>query len=73
MQRKVNQHNPARHGLPEKKKNSRKQCMKCENRMKEVGGPQRPVLVLAKGRSKDSAVTLSVVILPIFHERINKL
>ena len=31
------------------------------------------MLVLAKRRSKDSAVTVSVVIVQIFHERINKL
>lgn len=36
--RKINQHSLARHGLPEKKKNSRKQHTEHENRMKEVRG-----------------------------------
>ena len=41
--------------------------------MKELRESQRPMLVLAEGRMKDPAVTLSVVIVQIFHERINKL
>lgn len=37
------------------------------------GGPQRSSLVLAKRRSEDAAVTLSVATVHIFHERIDKL
>lgn len=66
-------HRPARHGLYEKEKTSRKQCKKCQNRMKKGRGTARPILVLAKRSSKDSAVTLSVVIVQICHEKTNKL
>ncbi|ELK35441.1 40S ribosomal protein S24 [Myotis davidii] len=63
----------ARHGLYEKKKTSRKQRKERKNRMKKARGLQRPLLVLANRRSKDSSVTLSMMVVQIFHERINKL
>lgn len=52
------------------KKISKKQQMECEKRMK--------VRMMAKAkvgakRSEDSAMTSSVVIVPIFHERINNM
>ena len=40
---------------------------------RKSGRLQRPLLVLAKRRNKDSSVTVSAVIVQIFHERINKL
>ncbi|CAK7308710.1 40S ribosomal protein S24 [Vulpes lagopus] len=75
-------HRLARHGLYEKKKlqeNSRKER---KNRMKKVratakasvGAGKKEVSWRLDNRgSKDSAVALSVVIVQIFHERINKL
>ncbi|KAF3831769.1 hypothetical protein GH733_000581, partial [Mirounga leonina] len=63
-------HRLERYGLYEKKYTSRKKQKECKNGMK-TGGLQKPMLVLAK-RDEDSAVTLSVVIVQIFHERINK-
>ncbi|XP_006834005.1 PREDICTED: 40S ribosomal protein S24-like [Chrysochloris asiatica] len=51
-------HRLARHGLYKKKKTSRKQHKERKNRMKKVGGLQRPMLVLAKRRNKYSAVTV---------------
>ena len=64
-------HGLARRGLCEKT-TWRKQQQERKDRMKKVGGLQRPVLVLAR-RSEDSPVILSVVVVQIFRERINKL
>lgn len=63
-------HGLANHGLYKKKKTSTAQQKECKKRMEQSGGLQRPMLVLVK-RSQDSAVTM--VIVQIFHERINKL
>ncbi|XP_027386377.1 40S ribosomal protein S24 isoform X1 [Bos indicus x Bos taurus] len=75
-------HRLARHGLYEKKKTSRKQRKERKNRMKKVRGTAKANVGAGKKevswrldnrRSKDSAVTVSVVIVQIFHERENKL
>ena len=72
-------HRLARHGLHEKKKTSRKQQKEHKNRMKKVRDSKNHCWCWQKEvswrldnrRSKDSVVT--VVIMQIFHERINKL
>ncbi|KAI5947890.1 40S ribosomal protein S24 [Manis javanica] len=68
-------HRLARHGLYEKKKTSKKQQKEHKNRMKKVRetakaniGAGKVSWRLDNRRSKDSAVTLSVVIVQIFHE-----
>ncbi|XP_045846681.1 40S ribosomal protein S24-like [Meles meles] len=74
-------HRLARHGLYEEKKTSRKQQKERKNRMKKVRGTAKVNVGAGKKVSwrldnrwsKDAAVALSVVIVQIFHERINKL
>uniref|UniRef100_A0A8C6BIZ7 Small ribosomal subunit protein eS24 n=1 Tax=Monodon monoceros TaxID=40151 RepID=A0A8C6BIZ7_MONMO len=80
-------HRLARHGLYEKKNISRKQRKECKNRMKKVRGTAKdnvgagdeemkcPAVSwrLGSRRNKDSAVIVSLVIVQIFHERVNKL
>ncbi|XP_034527902.1 40S ribosomal protein S24-like [Ailuropoda melanoleuca] len=79
-------HRLARHDPYEKKKTSRKQLKENKNRMKKVRGTAKANVGAGKKkrkclavswrldnrRSKDSAATLSVVIMQIFLERINK-
>ena len=75
-------HRLARHGLYEKKKTSSKQCKEHKNRMTKVRGTAKANAGACKKemswrldnrRSKDSTVALPVVVVQIFHERINKL
>ena len=67
------------HGLYEMKTSGKRQ-KEYQNRMKKVGGTAKVTVGvqklswrLDKRRSKDSSVTSSVVVMQIFHERIDRL
>ena len=64
-------HRLTKHGLNEKEKTSRKQPKELKNRMKKVRGTAKADAGAGKKRSKDSAVTVSVVTVQISLERIN--
>ena len=72
-------HRLASHGLYEKNKTSGKQCKEHKNRVKKVRGTakasvgtRKSKLETGRQRSKDSAMTVSVVTVQIFHERVLK-